>query len=350
MSDEEIIEESNELVEESIEQETTTTEPAKHSSVEDDVKEALKQLEEEQEEEPEEPLEEEQKEEINQQDDFILPPERFNAEGKEWFNSLDPEGKRHIAKTIKDLEKHYQRSWREAAELKHELETERQSVRNLISAAEPHLKTWGLKGLTAEQAIAQLCAFQTLSLEDPDEALRALAKSTGRQIEIKNAQSEPRQQNYQPDPLVHELRNEIESLKRAQYQPILEQVVHTIDHEFNDLKNTITPDGRYMYPDMHDNDFVFSNVEPLARTIAERQPNLPWREIISRAYAAAGGRVLSASTNQATRLNGKRHIEIAKRARLSAPSSQASSSMDLPDEVPDKPQDTVRLAMSMLGM
>lgn len=364
---------------EEIETEVATEELEEESkgTVEDDVREALEALKTEGEDSTEEPVpakddkqadvSEEREEASETPVEKISPPERFNAKGKEWFNSLDPEGQEHVGKTLKDFERHYAKSWQEAAAAKKEaqeiIESTKAEYGALEEAIKPHLKTWGLKGLTPSQAITQLAAFQTMTMTDADNALLALAKSVGREIEIKNPASKPNAQAPQVDfnqaienhPTVQQLRKELESQQQREIQAAIAPLAEAYDSGLEGLKNSINTQGRYAFPDLHDPEFVRTKVEPLATELAKSQPTPDAaRDVLIRAYIASGGRVFldpaAQNTAQPTRFNGKKHSEIAKRATLSTPSSRASSNMPLSSDIPEKAEDTVKLAMSMLGM
>lgn len=286
----------------------------------------------------------------------VAPPQRWTAEGKEWFLKLPKEAKKEFAKAAKDYESHTTKLWQD-------LNREAKKYKEIDEVVTEYSSKWNLQGIAPAQAIRQLAAANDILLNSPLRGLDWLLKERGitpeQLIEFRktgNAGQSTQNNNSFNDPqfqgLLSEL-NELKSWKAGLEENQTQALVSSIVQELDTVRNETDQSGRFKYPKLHDSDFL-TRVKPLVSALKETHPSLSWADATRRAYAAVEGNTGSPSlqvprlSRQATNTQQQRAkaVSVASRSRGSA----SSSSNDLSGiEVPRGVEDTVRLAMQLLS-
>ncbi len=281
--------------------------------------------------------------------DSYQPPSDWTAEAKEEFRRLPKTAQKEIARVASQYEKYRKQTINEFSEKEKTLlakEKEIDSIRTTISRFIP---IWGKQGLTPEAALTEIATFYADLLKDPDAALEDVAKKVGRKIQI-----EGRKQQKNPDPMLQELLSRVQNIENstvssrqnAQLEQA-QQLVGSIDQAFVSLKEQTNSQDRYIYPDLHREDFVKNDLEPLVIGLARANPNLSWQENIKRSYIAAGGRVIPNASPTTTKLNGVNRA--AQRAATSLAGLGSSSDSELVPFIPgESVEDTVRRTVAAL--
>ena len=283
-------------------------------------------------------------------------PQGWTAEGKEWLRTQPKEAIAEHTRIDKEMRSYFTRGAQEVAAKREEYERGLAENRAMLEAIRPHLTEWGINGLTPAEAISQLGAFQTVCKQDPVRAVMTLAHNLGVDLgKVATGEVRPGTQTQQRDPALEALASEVQYLRQwreEQEQQRLGSVASEIDREFSAMQNAVE-EGKYVYPDLHNPQFV-QTLEHLAAQINRTTPGLGWRDLLERAYLAAGGRRNSSSwspsNGQAPRLDKQKHLEQAKRASSSVSGSRASPTYVDAEDIPDDIPGTVELAWKQLGL
>lgn len=353
-----------------------TSEPVKEApvskdppSTEDSVRQAIEQIKQEKE-KAIAPSEEEDKEEVKTEEprkaedkqetkevkrgrpkseDFI-PPTDWDADGKEEFRKFPKTAQKNIARISSAYEKWRKQEINKIGDHERTLLAKEREIDGIRTVVQRFLPIWGSEGITPEQAITQICTFFTKCGQDPDAAILELAQSLKRDVEIKNKATN----GIVHDPAFRELQSTVQSLAgthRSQAESArdshLQHVANRFDSAHENLKEQVNSEGKYIFPDLHDEEFVQQNVGPLAIGIAKANPNLAPEDVIKRAYRAAEGRVIPNTTPTTAKLNG-RTTEAARRASASIPGNASGSSIggDLEVIPGESVEQTVRRAFA----
>ena len=273
----------------------------------------------------------------------IPPPNDWSAEAKQWFKQQPKEAKAETKRIADEFQNWRKKTINEIRSTEKALEQERSEISDCVKIVGRWLPRWGLKGVTPEQAITQLCTFNELAIKDTRSAIRELATRAGISVKIEGEGSE-NSGKIQPTVLEdvdNRVNNAINSrLGAISHQQQAATLKAEIDAALDELTNEMGEAGRYVYPDFHNLEFQRNDIEPLAQGIWRANPNLTAKDMLLRAYKAAGGRVLPKMT---ARLNGNRKTELAKRAASSISGSFARTSEDDIEFVPGESiEDTVR--------
>lgn len=268
-------------------------------------------------------------------EESVEPPSDWDAEGKETFKEMPLVAQRQIKRIADEYQKWRRQNASEQSRVVKEYEQKAQELEPSLRVVRQFLPRWAAEGMTPEAALSKLAAFNELAIKDPDTALEQLAQATGRQIEIKNRQSSQQQNNSLTQPRV-DVNAEVERvinqrLQQAQVQTLAQH----IDEAHNSLKNEVNAQGKYVYPDFHDPQFE-SDLVPLVERILGSNPNLSAEDAISRAYKAAGGRVIPQASAMTTRPIGtnRNNLAAARRAATSVSGSFGGNSAQIPEAKP----------------
>lgn len=269
----------------------------KENSLEDDLQEAVSELEAKPEVKAEIPKLDPNKptaEEI-----VIKAPARFTAEEKELFNKLPPEIKLIADKAFKEQQADYTRAKQFLADGVKQLEAEKAQNAELTKTMNRYLTKWGSNGIAPEQAIMALASVQD-ELTNPDKEVRKSAYarlllnsalSPEDFVEILGGQAQtqqPQQQQYTQPVLTEAEKNRqsyIDSLiardLQAQKQTEEQQVLSVVQ-EIEQVRETKTATGSYLYPKLHDPAFV-EQAKPLVLAIM-KTTGTGWGDAFKKAY------------------------------------------------------------------
>lgn len=220
----------------------------------------------------------------------IEPPARFPIEKKEWFLRQPPEIQEDLANGWNQLEGVITKATQDARR-------EEGRLREVNEILDFYMPRWNAVGLTKGQAIAELCATQDNILQKPIETVAAIMQKRGISLEqiqqyMQTGQSShPTQNGSQPQHSLtaDQVRTMIqESLKQTQVEQHTQQGVQQLET----LRQAMSPDGRYLYPELWDHQAADNNfwnaayikrVQPLATSILETQPGVGIDEATKRA-------------------------------------------------------------------
>lgn len=292
----------------------------------------------------------EAKEEEDKETKPIDPPNDWDAEAKEWFKSQP----RVVQAQNKRISEQFA-SWRKQQltkikEREAELDEYLPQVKGAAEVVSRWLPIWGVKGVTPEQAITQLCTFNHQIIHEPEKAIELIAAKAKLKVQIEGGKTtpQPQAQTFDLSTVTNHVKNEIKS--ESEQQALLRQqaeVAERFDSAFTSLVEETNDQGKYVYPDLHNLDFQ-AELEPLAIGIARANPKLAEREVLLRAYKAAGGRVIPKTIPATAKLNASASTS-ARRANSSSPGSYArSQSVDLEPRPGESVEETVARAYSLL--
>ena len=166
--------------------------------------------------------------------DSLLPKDNFTAEEKEYFNSLDDNGKKTMLKKWGNLESGYNKKYESIA-------NQRKTLDEFTETFKPYEQTLALQGITPMQYTKQLITADKFIRENPEEGIKWLAQQSG--VDLTKLNQTPENQ----DPTTQELnllKGEIGNLK----QEISQRELGTIAKQIEDFKNTKDAGGNLKYP------------------------------------------------------------------------------------------------------
>lgn len=300
-------------------EETPAEEPTEGAPAEEETEQEAAEEAAEEEKPTEAPKQLEKKGRGRPKGDDVLPPDSWTAEGKEQFKTLP----KAAQKELRRLDDQFS-NWRKriANELNSErtaVAQERESITHIKAALRPFAEKWAAKGVSETQGLLQLAAFNDAFERDPDEVIRKLAAARGMQVTGGKKTDNPIAQNQSLD------HDSVRGLVRQELAQTQQQVTIAsqrnaiasgVDSALHELKNEATDEGRYCFPDLHSPEFV-NQLSPLVVAIAKKNPELPWREVLLRAYRAADGRLVPKRSAAAGRPQAAQKPNLARRAMTS---------------------------------
>ncbi len=284
----------------------------------------------------------------------IEPPGSYKLEEKEDFNRLPPKQKEAVKRVVAGYREERDQFLQEYRKEVQTIQAERQHYKDYESLVKDRMPEWGLQGMTPIQVVAGLVKAQSHILNNPKEAMRNLVAQTGVTAQDLFGEDEPATQNSSyPDitnhPVVKKMIDELTYL-RASVEPVNNERISAQEAEFNAgvdrmvneislVRNEKDNYGRYLYPKLHDNDFLKS-VNSLALDIQALNPTLSLGDSIKRAYSATVGNVQ----------NVVRPQTITNVVRTGQPLRGTGSGFSKPVnlETPSKVEDSVRAAIEQL--
>jgi hypothetical protein len=342
----------------------TEPEAIEHESAEDSVRRAIEELTKEPEEKATEanaqeaqPEEKTESQEAKTNDskvvaDKLEPPTRWTVEAKEWFNKQPTEYKREIVRQNSDFESHSTKLWQE-------INRQKSRYDGIDQIVKKYGEEWNLKGVSDVAAIAELAATEQALRKDPEGTLARLIKALRVDPEKllgKVTGKESASENNSASPEVLALRaelNEIKNWKQGLASNYENQAAESVAQEIREVQNLQDSNGRYIYPQLHDSDFL-ARVKPFVTAAKEAQPGISWGEATKRGYQALQS-INGSPSLQPAKLPGQTQPNTNKsRARLVSVAGQSSGSgslggMSLEDvKIPKSAEDTARLVMQML--
>jgi hypothetical protein len=297
-------------------------------------------------------------------DPELSPPQRLNAQQKEMFNNLPKGLKRAFHRAIRDQESHFTRTQQELVPKLREY----QSIDEVVS---PFLQEWAAQGVSKSQAIAQLVGVHA-ALKDPAQKVskfRWLMQNCGiTREELLGGEQEVSAAgvpNIEAHPVVQQLRNEIQSLQQ-QTAPILdsyssaqsaleEQQIRAAQTEMSAVLDEKDATGRYLFPQLHDADFLQNRARPLVSALVENTPGLGYGQALKMAHDILVygkprdfGAVHQTKPPQQS-ITHSRQIAPSPSIRGRSASASAGSSGELPYVKGESARDTVRRVFESLS-
>lgn len=285
----------------------------------------------------------------------IRAPNRFKVEHKEVFNKLPPELKRALSDMVRDHEGSYTRAMQTAAAKEKEAAHVIEAVRPYL-LAHPELQD---AGYTESRIVSSLIAAHQ-RLTNPKTAKQAYYE-LGKQIGIPDATLQgivAGQAQEPPDitqhPQFRALQQELNQVKSTignSQQQQFNATVDTIVSEIEAVREETDANGRYLYPRLHDAEFLES-AKPLVSALRKARPQLSYGAAFKEAHQILNGghssqpiqaRLPAKQTNEQARAAA---VSVRGRSAVAAPSQLDSS--EIPPEALGSAADSVRWALKQL--
>jgi len=288
---------------------------------------------------------------------FQIPaPQRLTLQQKEAFNALPDALKRATHEMFRAQEAQFTQAVQKARAAQTEASGVLEAVRPYLNAHPELLE----KGFTESRLVGSLIAAHQ-RLTDPKTARQAFIE-LGQQLGIDPAALEAIRGDAPAGPVdisqhpqVVALSEEVKRLKsiyEGNQAQQLEAATQSVAAEFESVRNETTPDGRYLYPELHDGRFL-EQAKPLVFAFVRAIPNLGYGEALKRACLQLRESTGNSHTGSQARFPAQStNIERAQRAAVSvrgrsAPISGAPSG-EIPQEALGSARDTVRWALQQM--
>lgn len=263
-------------------------------------------------------------------------PNRWPVAKKEWFNKQPREAQQEILDGWGEIESHATKVFQDAAREKNEA----LGVNKILR----HYRTqWNLKGITDEQAIAELCATQDNIINKPVETIDLIMRKRGITLEhlaaLRKGGSVPATSSMPPEfsqltETVKRLENELRSRDQAQLNTQQQSAVAEVESVLRETDS----EGRYVYPELWDPAYR-KRAEPFIDD-ARKTHGLSWAEATKRAVFSLrqiDGRPSPSSQQQ----KFSRDNEIAK-VKAASVSVKGRGSAIVPTMAAAKPGESVK--------
>lgn len=235
----------------------------------------------------------------------LQPPQRFTLEMKEKFNKYPA-----------DLKKQYLEDWgnvqRYSTQLWQETNREKDKYTEINQIVDHYIPKWGMQGLTPQAAVAEMFAMQDRIIKDPLAAYALMLEKSGITPEMLYEYREnggavpaqqPQQQNFQQEQNNFLTKEELyETMQEWRQQEHEQAAVGSAAYEVQAVKQEMSADGRYLWPELHDLATV-ERVKPLVSDLMETQQGISWADATKRAIQTL--RYLNGNTSSPSH-NGSR--------------------------------------------
>jgi len=341
-------------------------------SVEDDVKDALNQLKSTQDapadtdlEEGEKPAllknkaeepepEKEEEPQFKAQENVIpkelRPPQRLTLEQKELFNKLPKKMKGVFKEAINQLESDYA----EKMSFVNTKLRENDAINEVIGR---YMNKWGGSyGMTPSQVFSSLAAAQD-RLTDPDKENR---KEAYAELFLKSGLTAqdfvdilqgtgvniPQPQNNS-QPVLTEQDRVRQNWIDTQISATFNNLKDSIADEVRSVREMVGPNGNYLYPKLHDNQYLLQRVKPLVSAIVSATPGISYGEAVKRAYTTLEGDT-SVGQSRLPVANSNVGRIVRSSPTMMGSGVPRTSARPRADEVPDNIEASVRMSMEQL--
>jgi hypothetical protein len=280
------------------------------------------------------------------------PPATWKADAKEWFNQQSPVAKRELARRVTQIE-------RDANELMREYAGYRKEYEELNQALSPYETAWQARGMSKAQAVQQLLAMDKYLNDDLAKGLDLLARSRGTTLQdvayaLENGeQVQPPQLGQPQNDNLQALQQQVQFLlDRDRYSTMAEDSRQAESElaELHAVRDEQDGTGRYIRPEMHDDDFVRERLGPLYQSLRQ-QPQNQGRsatELVKLAYQAVTGSNPVAQQPQAPAAQTQSSVN--RDALSSVRGSPVATPKATLEDVPDNVEDSMRQIARELGM
>lgn len=217
----------------------------------------------------------------------FLPPQEWPTSDKEQFNQLPPVAQKQSLEF-------YKRAVAQTTKVWQELRRKESYVGAVGDVIQRYQTKWGEAGMTAPQAIEELAATRENLITNPHQTLNNLMLKLGvtpeEIYEMRQggrAPAAPQQRNPAPAQQTSLTRDDVIRIMEENSVRTSEQQEITSGQALVEkLRNQVTQDGRYLYPELQRDNPAIERIKPLADAIKKAQPDLPWDEITLRAIRA----------------------------------------------------------------
>lgn len=295
--------------------------------------------------------ESEDKQQQQQQSEVAIPVGLDAAERAD-FVKLPPTQQKAVKRILDSAAAKFTRTQQQLKESLEESE-------DVIKAIKPHMRAWGLRGMSPAQVIMQLAHAQNVLTENREEALIQLAneadidlaelakKQRGEVSDVANIEMHPKFRALQEQ--VNSFNNKFQQAEQQQNNQVIESKAAEV-RRFAAEKDAL---GSQKYPRLQDADF-FQRWKQLVVRLGEITPEAEFSERLDRAYRTLAPNDFIPSNNStrfpAAQGNGKEAIARAKAANVSLRGAGGQSDISSIDTrlIPDSPEATARMAYELI--
>lgn len=259
-------------------------------------------------------------------------PTDWTAEEKEMFYKAPKKVREAFQRRSREMQAQFTKVTQRIAE-------KERHVDDVVGVTNKYIAKWGRAGLTPAQAVSALASMQDRltapEVSNRKEAFAELFVNSGLTADDfmdiiqgagKTLPQQPAQPRQQPALTQADIARQqyIDSMMQQQY---LTQV-NTAVSQIETVRNERDVSGRFIYPKMHDQQFLETQIKPLASVMMQQQPNITWGEAAKRAYLALDPSVASrlAEAPRVTR-------RVSPTIRANGNPSPRQSAADVPDDL-----------------
>jgi hypothetical protein len=245
----------------------------------------------------EQPVEAQQPQQETKRKEYYDAPVDWSAEEKELFYKAPKKVREAFHRRAKEQQAQFTRITQRIAE-------KERHVDDVVGVTNKYIAKWGRSGLTPAQAVSALASMQD-RLTAPEtqtrkEAFAELFVNSGLTADdfMDVIQGAGKTLPQQPAPASQPQHLTQADIARQQYIDSMMQQqyraqVNTAVGQIEAVRNERDAAGRFIFPKMHDQNFLETQIKPLAMTMMQQQPSLNWGEAARRAYLALDPSVAS---------------------------------------------------------
>lgn len=279
-------------------------------------------------------------------------PVGLDANERADFVKLPPTQQKAVKRILDSAASKFTRTQQELRESLTESE-------DVIKAIKPHMRAWGLKGVTPAQVITQLAHAQNVLTENRAEAIISLANEAD--IDLAELAKQQRGEvsdhgiaNIDQHPKFRALQEQLNSINNRFQQVDQQQNSQVVESKAAEVRRFAAEKdalGGQKYPRLQDESF-FQRWKQLVIKLGEITPEAEFSERLNTAYRTLAPNDFIPSTTP-TRLpstNGRDAIARAKAANVSVRGAGGLSEINqiTTAQIPDSAEATARMAYEML--
>lgn len=282
----------------------------------------------------------------------IAIPVGLDEEARQEFPSLPPRQQRSIKKIVENMQAKFTKTQTELRQSLDESE-------DVIKAIRPHMRKWGVRGMSPAQVITQLANAQEILTENRAEALIQLANEADIDLaELAKQQrgevQEGSQFNIEQHPKFKALQEKVDSFNNRFQQADQQQNNQVIESKASEVRRFAAERdalGGQKYQRLSDANF-FQRWKQLVVRLGEITPEAEFSQRLETAYRTLAPNDFIPSTSP-TRLpagNGKEAIARAKAANVSLRGSSGLSDFSQLEtkQIPESAEETARMVYQAL--
>ncbi len=284
----------------------------------------------------------------------IAIPVGLDEEARQEFPSLPPRQQRSIKKIVENMQAKFTKTQTELRQSLDESE-------DVIKAIRPHMRKWGVRGMSPAQVITQLANAQEILTENRAEALIQLANEADIDLaELAKQQrgevAEGQIPNIEQHPKFKALQEKVDSFNNRFQQADQQQNNQVIESKASEVRRFAAERdalGGQKYQRLSDANF-FQRWKQLVVRLGEITPEAEFSQRLETAYRtlAPNDFIPSTSTPRLPAAsNGRDAIARAKAANVSVRGAGGMSDLSLIEskQIPESAEDTARLAYEYLS-
>lgn len=273
------------------------------------------------------------------QDPELEPPQHWEVANKEWFHRQPLEVKKEALKWFKNAQAQTTRALQE-------LNRERSAAQEINEVTSKHLQKLDTRGMSAGQVIDQLFSFQHQINEDDVGAIIEMMRYRNLSLadlqdRLENGGAPKYAQNNQQQQQTYLTPQDLERIMAERDEKLNQQrATEAATEEVRSLMREMDAQGRYVYPELHDPQYV-QRIQYLISHVRANNPDASWKEAYRQAVLTdRQTRGVTTGTHAtAPRLTSK-EIQTVKQASSSLRSRGGNGA--IPRSAEPKPGETAR--------